>query len=244
MKAGELDSPMVSPQEQINQLRLENEALRQREAVWQRDSLRLAETDVLLKELQHRFKNSLHLICSLLELQISHGGRKNAETILQDCYQRIRTVALVHERLNLSPGTHRVDFKDYLEHLGGELIRSYGNPDKPITWKWDLAPLTLNMKQAIPCGLIVHELISNSLKYAFAAGQRGQIALQIKHSRPREVEMVVSDNGIGLPQSINIQEPPTLGLKLVQLLARQIQAEMELERTGGTKFQFRFTQTE
>jgi len=244
MKAGELDVSMFSLQEQIEQLRKENEQLRQREILWREESLRLVETDILLRELQHRFKNSLHLICSLLELQASHAQDKTAENILQDCYQRIRAVALVHERLNISPGTDRVDFKEYLEHLGGELIRSYGDPNSSIRWEMDLDPVFLKMNQAIPCGLIVHELISNSLKYAFLSEEPGQIFLQIKNAQSGRVELVVSDNGIGLPAQIDIQEPESLGLKLVQLLARQIQAEMVLERTGGTKFRFRFIQSE
>ena len=193
----------------------------------------LEEKEVLLKEIHHRVKNNLQIISSLLDLQSSNLDEV-ARRIFEDSQNRINSMALIHEELYNSTDLAHVDFKTYASNLAEALIGTYGAASVGLNIVVDALPLTLD--KAIPMGLIINELVSNSLKYAFPDGGTGQIHISLKAVGEDAFALVVSDNGIGLPADVEPKSPRTLGLRLVYTLAQQLRAKVELVREGGTSF--------
>ena len=198
------------------------------------------EKDVLLREIHHRVKNNMQVISSLLKLQSkSIEGKKSVE-MLKESQDRIRAMALVHEKLYESKDLANIDFNEYIEYLVKMLFRSYAVNSEKIRLKLNIEKVMLKIDKAIPCGLIVNELILNSLKHAFADGDSGEIEVSLLFINENEVELVVSDNGIGVPEGIDYNNSGSLGLKLVNILTDQIDGKLYLDRSKGTKFQIRF----
>lgn len=197
----------------------------------------LREKELLLKEIHHRVKNNLQVVSSLLSLQSQHIRNPHDRDLFQESQNRVRMMALVHEKLYLSPDLAQINFAEYLRNVTDELMRSY--KAEGVKLSLDVADIPLGIDAAIPCGLIVHELLSNALKYAFkrrTAGVAGRIELVF---RPEPVDLVllmVRDNGAGLPKDIDIAKTRTLGLKLVHTLTRQLQGRLECDRRQGTVF--------
>lgn len=204
----------------------------------------LVEKEVLLKEIHHRVKNNLQVISSLLNLQIGYVKDPFDRDLFNDCQSRVRTMALIHEGLYQSPDLACINFADYLRHVADNLMRTY-RADQ-VRLELDVTGLCLGIDAAIPCGLIVNELVSNALKYAFppdAAGARGEVPRIRVALQPRgETELVlrVADNGCGLPAAVEVGATPSLGLQLVATLAQQLQGCVTVERAGGTAFQIVF----
>jgi len=201
----------------------------------------LKEKEVLLSEIHHRVKNNMQIISSLLKLQSAKIEDKKYVDMFKDSENRIRSMALVHEKLYQSKDFSSIDFKGYVKSIANLLIRNYSvNPDK-IKLNTEIEDIPLGLDNAIPCGLIINELISNSLKYAFPKDREGEIKIVLRAINSHEIELTVSDDGIGIPAEIDARETESLGLQLVYILAEnQLEGSIELDRESGTAFRIRF----
>jgi len=200
----------------------------------------LSEKEMLLREIHHRVKNNLQIVTSLLSLQSKSVEDENTKDILHEIQGRIYSMATIHEVLYQTEDLAKIEFDDYIQKLTKHLFKSYAiNPDK-IGLKLELENISLSIDSTICCGMIINELVSNSLKYAFPANQQGVIKISAKTTPGDKKVLIVSDNGIGLPSQVCLQELDTLGLKLVRILAEQINAELEYDRTDGTKVTISF----
>jgi two-component sensor histidine kinase len=196
----------------------------------------LQEKKVLLKEIHHRVKNNMQIISSLLSLQ--RGCVEGDETInvLRDSQGRVRSMAMIHENLYQSPTLSNINFKNYIKELVKVILITYGY--QGIENKLEVEDINLDIDTAIPCGLIINELVTNSVKYAFPHG-KGTINIKLK-SFQDELELIIADNGIGLPQDFDYKNTNTLGLQLVDSLVRQLNGQITLERSQGTEFKIKF----
>jgi PAS domain S-box-containing protein len=201
----------------------------------------LKEKEVLLQEVHHRVKNNMQIISSLFNLQSGRIKDKQAFEIFKSSQNRVRSMALIHERLYQSKDLTRVDFAEYSQSLATHLFSSYGiNPDV-IKFYINIKDVFLDINTAIPCSLIINELVSNSLKYAFPGNKKGEIKIAANPPNKNEVELIVSDNGVGLPKKMDFRKTDSLGLHLVNLLAEdQLHGNIKLDRTKGTSFHIRF----
>lgn len=209
----------------------------------------LREKDVLLKEIHHRVKNNLQIVSSLLDLQSNHVKDPQALLMFMESQNRIKSIALIHENLYQSENLTQIDFDEYIRNMVTHLFRSYGvNPDI-ITFKVYVENILLNLDKAIPCGLIIHELVSNSLKYAFPEGRGGEIRIKLGLDNCRDgfqtfpcFMLIVSDNGVGFPENLDFRDTNSLGLQLVIGLTHQLKGTIELDRSRGTTFKIIFAE--
>jgi two-component sensor histidine kinase len=200
----------------------------------------LREKDVLLKEIHHRVKNNLQIISSLLNLQSRSIKDPDTLEIFRESCDRIQLMALIHEKLYGSVDLSELDFNDYLHSLSAMILRSYASNSRNVRMHFGLPDkLHLGLDLAIPLGLIASELISNSLKHAFPRGTRGAITVELKQN-DSEVLFRISDDGQGLPANFSMDEPASLGLRLVKMLADQLQAQLTWSRTPNTSFSLAF----
>jgi two-component sensor histidine kinase/CHASE1-domain containing sensor protein len=200
----------------------------------------LKEKEVLLKEVHHRVKNNLQVICSLLNLQAGDIPEPQTREMFTDSQQRVRSMALVHEKLYQAEDLARIDFAEYVRSLATYLIRSYRPAATPITLRVEGAEVFLEVDKAVPCGLIVNELVSNALKHAFPAGRRGEICISLRAETKKHLILRVSDDGVGFPSGLDFRQTRSLGLQLVTTLIEQLQGTIELQHHSGTTFQLRF----
>ena len=194
----------------------------------------LAEKEVLLKEIHHRVKNNLQIISSLLHLQSSKLEDDRLSKAFSDSQHRIRSMALIHEELYESADLARIEFNGYLKRLTDHLFESYGVDEQRIHLTLDVDDVMLSIERAIPLSLIINELLSNALKYAFGDGE-GEICIRVRGEEDGPFSLTVSDNGVGLPD-IDYANPDSLGLRLVNTLVSQLGAQLSLDRTAGTAF--------
>jgi PAS domain S-box-containing protein len=200
----------------------------------------LSEKEVLLKEIHHRVKNNLQIICSLLSLQSNRIKDQEILEIFSDSQNRVKAMALVHERLYESQDLSRVDFPGYTRNLTDHLIKSYQAASKSIQLNLEVESVPMNINTAVPCGLIINELVSNSLKYAFDERENGLILIRLSQPNPWQLRLIVKDDGVGLPAGFDLDEVRTLGLKLVKGLAQQIGGEISFKNRDGTEFDIQF----
>ncbi len=210
----------------------------------------LREKEVLLKEIHHRVKNNLQIISSLLYLQSRNIEDQQTLDMFIEGQNRVRSMALVHEKLYKSQDLARVDVAEYIRSLTGYLFQTYGVRVHDVTLKTVIDPVFLGVDTAIPCGLIINELVSNALKYAFplspAAGTRGEqapgeISIQLRVGADDLLTLTVQDNGVGFPAGVDYQNTESLGLRLVNTLVRQLDGTLELEQNSGTIFRITFS---
>ena len=199
----------------------------------------LAEKEVLLKEIHHRVKNNLQVISSLLKLQSRYIQDDRVIEMLKESQNRVRSMALVHEQLYQSKDLSDIDFAEYIQNLSHNLFQAYQIHAEGIKLETNIAPCSLNIDTAVPCGLIINELVTNSLKYAFGEIQ-GKIKIDFILDNNRVCVLTVSDSGIGFPQDLDYRNARTLGLRLVWSLVKQIRGKIELLETIGTTFQIIF----
>ncbi len=205
----------------------------------------LKEREILLREIHHRVKNNMQIISSLLRLQAGSVKDEKYAALLQDSQHRIKSMALIHERLYLSENFAMVDFAGYVRGLARDLYRSYEIDPSKTALKIEVEDVSLGINNAIPCGLIMNELISNSLKHAFAQEGKGELEIAFRSVSGDEVELIVGDNGVGLPDDLDFRNTESMGLHIVTMLAEdQLKGKIELDRTAGTKFHVRFKVTE
>ncbi len=201
----------------------------------------LAEKETLLKEIHHRIKNNLQIISSLLHLQSNRTTDDVINATLREIEQRIRSMAMIHEALYKSDDFARIDFKRYIKNLTGYLFNSFGVSADRISLKVDIDDSRLGIDIAMPCGLIVNELVSNSLKYAFPDNRSGEIEVCLRTINDEVLELSVSDDGVGLPDDFDVNRDDTLGVRLVSSLAeRQLQGTFKLDNTGNTRYVIQF----
>lgn len=216
----------------------------------------LDEKEVLLKELHHRVKNNLQMIQSLLNLQARSLEDPRILEVLTESQKRIRAMALVHEKLYQSDSLAKIRFAEYVRSLTRDLLQSYVGNLSTIQVSIQVADVELPVDTAIPCGLIINELFSNAIKYAFPgnrfslpeAAPTSAITVQFRsepttnpaESAPEHYVLIVSDNGIGIPASVDIQTTRSLGLRLVHALTRQLRGTLNLDRHHGTQFTITF----
>ena len=200
----------------------------------------LAEKEVLLREVHHRVKNNMQIMSSLLNLQTNEIKDPAAVELLKECQSRIRAMALVHEKLYLSKDLANIDFSQYLQSLTLHLFQSYQIHPHSIKLTMNMEKIFLDINMAIPCGLIVNELVSNALEHAFPDGRTGEIRVELFHAEGDKNCLVVSDNGVGFPESLDFRNMETLGMQIVDMLVDQLDGRIELDRSQGTSFKIVF----
>ncbi len=201
----------------------------------------LKEKQVLLKEVYHRVKNNMQVIASMLKIQKDFTKDKKVQDILAASKDRIQSMALVHEKLYKTEDLAHIDFSDYVKSLSGQLLRTYGSDPEKIKLNIEIKFALLDINSAIPCGLIINELVSNAVKHAFPDDRKGEINISLQTDKENNYILTVSDNGIGLPGNIDFRNTKTFGLQLVNILVDQLHSTVELEREGGTSIKITFT---
>ena len=208
----------------------------------------LKEKEVLLQEVHHRVKNNLQVISSMLNLQKSFVKDPETLNLLEESTNRIATMSYIHESLYRNTDFANISFAEYLQRLSANLIQSYSRNDCEVVLQTVFDEVYLSLEQAIPCGLITNELVSNSLKYAFPDRAQGIITLRIQHVEGGAVELEVSDDGVGLPPGMDFAKNDSLGVYLVQALTEQIDGELVVTSVDqgrkGCSFLVRFTPSE
>jgi len=196
----------------------------------------LEEKGLLLREIHHRVKNNLQIIISLFNLQSHYITDEKASEALKEGQDRIKSMALIHERFYQNEGQSRIDFDDYIKRLVENLYLSFSlNPERVIT-KIDTEKISLDIDTAVPCGLIINELVSNAMKHAFAPGQQGEISISFKKSGEKHIHAEVSDNGKGLPPEFDLETADSLGMQLISALTNQLDGELKVISGNGSKF--------
>ncbi len=200
----------------------------------------LMEKEVLLKEIHHRVKNNLQLISSLLNLQARRVNDKESAVVFSEIRNRINSIALIHEKLYQSRDLANIDFGKYTKALVNQLLQSFPDRLPGIDFNMEADDLFLEVGKALPSALIINELLTNALKYAFPSERNGMIQVTIKRMPKNSVNIVVSDDGVGIPDDLDINNPKTLGLEIVRALTMQLHGKLSLERENGTTFSILF----
>ncbi|MBS3819005.1 PAS domain S-box protein [bacterium] len=200
----------------------------------------LQEKEILLREIHHRVKNNLHLVISLLRLQSSYVQNQQDAGMFKECEDRIRAMATIHEKLYKSKDLANVSFTQYLQGFADYLFQAYNVDPRRIQLNTEMEEVSLDLNKAIHCGLIVNELLSNSLKHAFSDGQEGQVNIRLHSEKQNKVLLEISDNGSGIPQNKHLDQGDSLGMKLVYGLVDQIGGTLNLDKKKGTRFQIIF----
>jgi PAS domain S-box-containing protein len=200
----------------------------------------LREKEVLLQEVHHRVKNNLQVISSLLDLQSQQIEEQATLEIFRESQNRVKSMALVHEKLYKSKDFARINFAEYTESLTSYLLRAYQLNRDNIALELNIDEVTLNIDTAIPCGLIVNELVSNSIKHAFPNNQLGTVRITMFADETHNFNLIVEDNGVGFPPNWNFKQSQSLGIQLVHVLTKQIKGKLELDHSLGSRFHVSF----
>jgi two-component sensor histidine kinase/sensor domain CHASE-containing protein len=196
---------------------------------------------LLLKEIHHRVKNNLQVISGLLYLQARHTNDMKLMEVLNESSNRVKSVALIHQRLQQSKDTVSVELSEYIRDLTNVLLHSCGRDAAVVKLNLDLdKSVVIGIDSAVPCGLIVNELVSNSLKHAFPEGRGGEIHISLHSDDTDTITLVVGDNGVGLPEGLDFRKTESLGLQLAVSLVSQLCGSIDVDTTGGTRFTIRF----
>ena len=204
---------------------------------------RVQEKDLMLSEIHHRVKNSLQVVSSLLSLEEARLQDPSVVEMLQVTQHRIRSMAMIHQTLYQSKDFARVDFHAFLQSFVPTLIQSYSVHPEQISLVFHVCEVKLPIDAAIPCGLIVNELISNALKHAFPGGRRGTITIAFAQPSGGQARLSVTDDGVGLPDGFSFDRSDTLGVQLVSMLAGQLCGTVGVDGSGGTRFLLSFPLT-
>ncbi|MBF0458859.1 MAG: PAS domain S-box protein [Nitrospirae bacterium] len=202
------------------------------------DSIR--EKEMLMREVHHRVKNNLQIVAGLIGLQLNHVTDETYKAMFTETRNRIKSIALVHDKLYRSKGLAEVDFKKYISELSIELFSSFGVDKKCIALAIDMENIIIGVDIAVPCGLIINELFTNILKYAFPDRMIGEIIISVHANNEGKFEMVISDNGVGFPENVDFRNTKSMGLHIVNILVKQIGGTIELDKTNGSKFTINF----
>jgi PAS domain S-box-containing protein len=200
----------------------------------------LQEKEVLLREIHHRVKNNMQVISSLLNLQSRRAKDPAVFEMFKESQRRIRSMALIHERLYQSSDLSRIEFSQYLRNLATHLFHSYQVDASRVQLKIEAEEVHLNVNTAIPCGLIVNELVSNALKHGFPEGRSGELDIDLRRVAGDGYVLKVKDDGVGFPEGLDFRKTETLGMQIVSTLVSQIDASIDLVRDKGTEFTIHF----
>lgn len=207
----------------------------------------LKEKEILLKEVHHRVKNNFSVIASLLNLQMGQVKNFKMKDILKVSRDRVKSMAMIHQQLYQSDNLASIDFNQYIRNLTKTLFNTYNVDASHIHLRTSVEKITLGVDVAIPCGLIVNELLSNSFKHAFPStfDGKGQITISLHRIHENNLELSIKDNGIGIPEDIDIYQTDSLGMKLVIILAEdQLNGQVKLDRSEGSQFTITFSDQE
>ena len=196
----------------------------------------LREREVLLQEVHHRVKNNLQVISSLITMQLRTLASGASRDALEECRTRVQAIALIHEKLYQSQDYARVPFSEYARGLASSVFEATGVASERVVLQLAVADVALAVDKAIPCGLILNELITNALKHGFPGGRSGTIRVDLTPFDGSGLRLVVSDDGVGLPAGFDVEKSESLGLQLVRMLARQLDAGLEVDPRHGTTF--------
>jgi two-component sensor histidine kinase len=220
----------------INELKKCNQRISELE----KTLVKCKENEILLSEIHHRVRNNMQIISSLLRLQSKKTKDKKFLDMLRICQNRIRSMSLIHEKFCCSKDPAKIELAQYIHDLAHHLFHSYGvDPDNIKLNSW-MEDIQIDINRAIPLGLIINELITNSLKHAFPDGKKGKIQINLHPNNQGKFEFVVKDNGIGFPKDSGSRDSDSLGMQLVNRLVEQIDGNIELHREGGTQFNITF----
>jgi two-component sensor histidine kinase len=200
----------------------------------------LQEKERLLKEIHNRVKNNLQVISSLLNLQAGYIEDEPARLKFKESQDRLKALALIHEKLYQSADLTSIDFAGYIRNLAVHLFRSHKVDAHAVALQINTDPINIDIDRAIPCGLILNELLTNALKYAFPNGKTGAIRIHCHEDAHRQLVLTVGDNGIGLPRDLDFRQTDSLGFQLINTLIDQIHGTIALDRMGGTTFNISF----
>ena len=201
----------------------------------------LHEKEILLQEVHHRVKNNLQVISSLISLQLRPIKDVVSREALQACQARVQAISLIHAMLYQSKDYANVPFSEYARTLAGNIFSTLGTVPGYISLDLAIDNVALPVDKAIPCGLILNELITNALKHGFPEGRRGAIRVELARAGRNQLQLSVTDDGVGMPPGINIRQTQSLGMHLVCALAEQLEAELTVAGEHGTSFKFTFT---
>ncbi|MDO9627393.1 MAG: PAS domain S-box protein [Methanobacteriaceae archaeon] len=197
----------------------------------------IGEKEMLLREIHHRVKNNMQIISSLLSLESSQVFDKRDIALFTIVQDRVKSISLIHDNLYQSEDLSSIKFEDYIKNLSSQLFSTYAR-NSNIKLVTDIVDVKFNMETAIPLGLILNELVSNSLKHAFPDSE-GEIFISLHHNG-EEIEVIIKDNGVGLPEDMELKNPRKLGLQLVNTLVEQLEGTIEVDRSHGTEFKIKF----
>jgi len=200
----------------------------------------LKEKEVLLQELHHRVKNNMQVISGLIELQSQQLEDESAREIFNETRDRVSSMALIHENLYKASDLGNINFAEYVKTLTKHLFLSYNVDFEAVQLKIDVEDVYLDVQVGIPCGLIINELVSNTLKHAFLEGRRGEVGVSLFEGDDGRYTLTVKDDGAGFPEDIDFRKTTSLGMQLVTMLVEQLEGTIELERKEGTKFVISF----
>ncbi len=203
----------------------------------------LAEKEILLREVHHRVKNNMQIISSILRMQSRNIDDPKLKDVLQESQNRIHSMALIHENLYNNKSLANINFSSYIKSLTNNIARSYTSHQANVIFDYQIEDAYLPMDIAIPCGLIINELISNSFKYAFKDKSDGIISIHFTNQKDDEYKLVVSDNGIGISDTFDITKTKSLGMKILHKLVQQIEGTLKSDFSNGTKFTIIFKTT-
>lgn len=202
----------------------------------------IKEKDVLLKEIHHRVKNNLQIVSSLLSLQSQYVNEPGSVELFKESQSRIISMALIHEKLYQTGDLTRINLSEYANELIGDLFRSYSVNTHLVKYQIESKNILLDINTAIPCGLIINELVTNSIKHAFPDNRSGEIKIDIQ-CQDGNCILKIADNGVGFPDDLDINDVKTLGLQLVTSLTKQLDGTIKLDREGGTCFTIKFNES-
>lgn len=201
----------------------------------------LEEKKILLKEIHHRVKNNLSIISGLIGLQIDTTGDEEARRVLQDSQSRIHSMATIHDKLYQTDSLSAIPLDSYLKELIEAIHKTFNNVNDSVSLLFDIEPVEISINKAVPCGLLVNELVVNAFKHAFKPGKKGVLEISLK-KKNYELELIITDNGPGLPADFNFNGTSSLGSMLIDTFSAQLEAQTEiLDDKNGAAFKFTFS---
>ena len=221
---------------------LESSQIKIKESMVQEAALR--EKEILLREIHHRVKNNMQILSSLIRLQLRQADSEQLKDILSESEARIRSMGLLHEKLYQSDSLSDIELGGYLRTLTNEILRMNKRPGSKLEILLEANDIRLGLDTALPCGLIVTELVTNSIKYAFSDGRDGVITVKVSHTSDGAYSLLVWDNGIGLPPDFDFTKSQSLGMRLVKMLSEQLNGSLVADGTHGTRTELVFRESQ
>ena len=221
-----------------------NEDVTERKQREQAITVALKEKETLLKEVYHRVKNNLQVVTSLLNLQVRTLPEGSGREALKESAGRVRAMSLVHEKLYQSGNLSSIALGDYIEDLCRRLVAATGADKRGVALTTDIEAIEIGLETAVPLGLLLNELVSNSLKHAFPEERMGTVSISLKRAENGAIRLLVADNGVGMPPGMDSSSSPSLGLKLVSTLIAQLDGRLDIDSSQGTRISVLFVPRE